>query len=174
MSRVPPDRSSFVGYKCTNEDCLRVFSIRSALGRHTNHSSNRKTLCSNKRYVEAIYEINEDRASSSLQSSRVVTYPLSGDCRAFLYFNLCMLHRFMHFYDPKNCAQIAIRLRKSCVNCRLGGIFTHFTRNWRKIYAHVFCLTPVTPIYAKFVLKLRVYAISHFTWGGKLPPREIA
>jgi hypothetical protein len=130
MSRVPPDRSSFVGYKCTNEYCLRVFSIRSALVRHTNHSSHRKTLCSNKKYVEAIYEINENRASS-LQSSRIVTYPLSGNCCVFLYLNLRMLHRFTHFYDPQNCAHIAICVRKSCVHCRFGG----YLRILPEIYA---------------------------------------
>ena len=82
MSRVPPNVSSFVGYRCTNKACLRVFSTRSALVRHKKHSSQKRTLCSNQANAEAVYEINDNRASS-LQSSRIVTYPLSGNCPVF-------------------------------------------------------------------------------------------
>ena len=85
MSRVPPDGSSFVGYICTNKDCSRLFCTRGALVRHKNHSSHRKTLCSNMKYAEAMYAINDNRASS-LQSSRIVTYPLSGNCRVLYQF----------------------------------------------------------------------------------------
>lgn len=84
MSRVPPDGASFVGYKCTNKSCLRVFSTRTALVRHKNHSAQNKTLCANKNNAVAMYQINDNRANS-LQSSRIVTYPLTGNAEWAIY-----------------------------------------------------------------------------------------
>jgi hypothetical protein len=75
MSQVPPDKSCFVGFRCTNKICLRVFNTRGALMRHKLHRTQKNTLCSDKKRAEEIYEIDDNR---SLQSSRIVTVPLSG------------------------------------------------------------------------------------------------
>ena len=75
MSHAQPDKSCFVGFGCTNKICLRVFNTRGALMRHKFQRTQKKTLCSDKKRAEAMYEIDDNR---SLQSSRIVTVPLSG------------------------------------------------------------------------------------------------
>jgi hypothetical protein len=78
MKRAPPAGSSFVGFRCTNEDCLRVFTLHSKFQRHKQHPSNSKTPCANPKMAEVVYQINDSRPGS-LQPSRIITFPVSGN-----------------------------------------------------------------------------------------------
>ena len=77
MNREPSTGSRSVGFRCTNKSCLRIFNFRNALLRHKTHKSQKETICADPKMAERMYEINDNR-SSSLQSSRIVTLPLSG------------------------------------------------------------------------------------------------
>jgi hypothetical protein len=74
MSTEPPDGSVFVGYRCTNKDCLRIFSSENSIRLHKFHRSNRGTPCSNKKNEDRVFEVPEMRkALTSLQSSRMLS-----------------------------------------------------------------------------------------------------
>jgi hypothetical protein len=78
MSQAPPNGHSFIGFKCTNKDCLRIFPVLSSLMRHKNHKTSRNTDCAKSKCAQKLYEVNENRAGS-LQTSKIVALPLSGN-----------------------------------------------------------------------------------------------
>ncbi len=78
MSRKIPDGSTFVGFRCTNKDCNRIFTTQISLKKHKQHRSSRATPCANMSLAETMYEIT-DRRAGSLQPSRIMTVPFSGD-----------------------------------------------------------------------------------------------
>jgi hypothetical protein len=85
MNQAPPNGSCFIGFKCTNQDCLRIFPVLSALSRHKNHPSSRNTDCAKSKFAEKLYEVNENRAGS-LQTSKIVAIPLSGNVQTACTF----------------------------------------------------------------------------------------
>jgi hypothetical protein len=102
MKRVPPAGSSFVGFRCTNEDCLRVFTLHSKFQRHKQHPSNSKTPCANPKMAEVMYQINDSRPAS-LQPSRIITFPVSGN-KALPFPRLrtsCAVHADSAFFYQK-------------------------------------------------------------------------
>ena len=78
MSRKIPDGSTFVGFRCTNKDCNRIFTTQISLKKHKQHRSSRATPCANMSLAETMYEIT-DRRAGSLQPSRIMTVPFCGD-----------------------------------------------------------------------------------------------
>jgi len=77
-SSASPNSSCLIGFKCTNEDCLRIFSNRGMLLRHKQNRAHRGADCANMELAKKVYQINENRADN-LQPARIVYRPLSGD-----------------------------------------------------------------------------------------------
>ena len=77
-SSASPNSSCLIGFKCTNEDCLRIFSNRGMLLRHKHNKAHRGTDCANMELAKKVYQINDNRADN-LQPARIVYRPLSGD-----------------------------------------------------------------------------------------------
>lgn len=78
MSSALPNSSCLIGFKCTNNDCLRIFPNRGKLLRHKHNKAHRGTDCANMELAKKVYQINDNRADN-LQPARIVYRPLSGD-----------------------------------------------------------------------------------------------
>ena len=78
MSSALPISSCLIGFKCTNNDCSRIFPHRSQLLRHKHNKAHRGTDCANMELAKKVYQINDNRADN-LQPARIVYRPLSGD-----------------------------------------------------------------------------------------------
>ena len=78
MSSALPNSSCLIGFKCTSEDCRRIFSNRGMLLRHKHNKANKDKDCANMELARKVYQINDNRADS-LQPVRIVYQKLSGD-----------------------------------------------------------------------------------------------
>ena len=78
MSSALPNSSCLIGFKCTNNDFLRIFPNRGMLLRHKRNKAHRGTDCAKMELAKKVYQINDNRADN-LQPARIVYRPLSGD-----------------------------------------------------------------------------------------------
>lgn len=85
MNQAPPNGTSFIGSKCTNKNCLRIFPVLSSLTRHKKHQASRNTDCAKSKFAEKLYEVNENRAGS-LQTSKILALSLSGNVQTACTF----------------------------------------------------------------------------------------
>lgn len=70
MSSSLPARSTFVGYKCTNKDCARIFDTQAAFKRHKYHRAQKGTMCAHPKCGARVYQVPV--AGSGLQHTRIV------------------------------------------------------------------------------------------------------
>jgi hypothetical protein len=79
MSSSLPARSEFVGYKCTNEDCARIFDTVTSFNRHKFHRAQKGTMCAHPKCGALAYQVPV--AGSGLQNTRIVLEKMfSGEC----------------------------------------------------------------------------------------------
>ncbi len=124
LRRGPPDGSRFIGYRCTNKSCTRIFATHNALVRHKVHKAQKRTPCADMEKAVKVYAVDDNRASS-LQPSRIVEFPLSGTM---------ITHNTHNTHDTTQNPWAYFR-RKFGVNRIFRAFFAIFGPNFRRIYA---------------------------------------